>query len=59
MYSETMGMDEKRVDIDFEIGETVKVKEGPFANFMERLKKLIRIKRKLKFSSICSVEIHR
>ena len=28
-----MGVDERRVDIDFEIGETVKVKEGPFANF--------------------------
>ena len=28
-----MGVEESRVEIDFEIGETVTVKEGPFANF--------------------------
>lgn len=28
-----MGMDDKRRDIDFELNETVIVKEGPFANF--------------------------
>ena len=28
-----MGMDEGAVDVQFEVGETVNVKEGPFANF--------------------------
>ena len=28
-----MGVEERRMEIDFEIGETVTVKEGPFANF--------------------------
>jgi transcription termination/antitermination protein NusG len=28
-----MGMEDKQVDFDFDLGETVKVKEGPFANF--------------------------
>ncbi len=28
-----MGMDDKRRDLDFELNETVIVKEGPFANF--------------------------
>ncbi|WP_170005894.1 transcription termination/antitermination protein NusG [Bacillus fonticola] len=28
-----MGMNEKRVGIQFELGESVKVQEGPFANF--------------------------
>jgi transcription termination/antitermination protein NusG len=28
-----MGMEEKHVDVDFELKETVRVKEGPFANF--------------------------
>ena len=28
-----MGVNESQIEIDFEIGETVKVNEGPFANF--------------------------
>ena len=36
-----MGVEEDRVEIDFEIGETVRVKEGPFANFTGLLKKWI------------------
>uniref|UniRef100_UPI0020C0376C transcription termination/antitermination NusG family protein n=1 Tax=Bacillus cereus TaxID=1396 RepID=UPI0020C0376C len=28
-----MGMDERKTDIDFELNETVKVIDGPFANF--------------------------
>lgn len=28
-----MGLEDKTVDVDFEVGETVTVKEGPFANF--------------------------
>ena len=35
-----------RIDIDFEIGETVKVNEGPFANLQGQLKRLIKIKQK-------------
>ncbi|WP_075980303.1 transcription termination/antitermination protein NusG [Bacillus massilinigeriensis] len=43
-----MGVDEKRVDIDFEIGETVKVKEGPFANFTGSIEEMDKDKSKLK-----------
>ena len=43
-----MGVKERPIDIDFEIGETVKVKEGPFANFRVKLKRLIKIKAKVK-----------
>ncbi|GER67274.1 transcription termination/antitermination protein NusG [Weizmannia acidilactici] len=32
-----MGMEEKRADVDFEIGEPVTVKEGPFANFAGKI----------------------
>jgi transcriptional antiterminator NusG len=43
-----MGVDEKRVDIDFELGETVKVKEGPFANFTGTIEEIEKDKSKLK-----------
>nr|WP_295971092.1 transcription termination/antitermination protein NusG [uncultured Bacillus sp.] len=43
-----MGVDERRVDIDFEIGETVKVKEGPFANFEGSIEDIDRDKAKIK-----------
>ncbi|WP_318506318.1 transcription termination/antitermination protein NusG [Bacillus sp. T3] len=43
-----MGVDEKRVDIDFEVGETVKVKEGPFANFTGTIEEIEKDKSKLK-----------
>ena len=43
-----MGVEEGRVEVDFEIGETVKVKEGPFANLLGRLKKWIKIRVKLR-----------
>ncbi|KYD10994.1 transcription termination/antitermination protein NusG [Heyndrickxia sporothermodurans] len=35
-----MGMEEKRVDVDFEVGETVTVKEGPFANFTGKIEEI-------------------
>jgi len=43
-----MGVEEKRVDIDYEIGETVRVKEGPFANFTGSVEEMDKDKAKLK-----------
>jgi transcription termination/antitermination protein NusG len=43
-----MGVDERKVDINFEIGETVKVKEGPFANFEGKIEDIDRDKAKIK-----------
>ena len=43
-----MGVEEKRVDINFELGETVKVKEGPFANFTGSIEDIDRDKQKIK-----------
>lgn len=35
-----MGMDEKRAEVNFEHGETVTVKEGPFANFTGKIEEI-------------------
>lgn len=43
-----MGVEEKRVDFDFEIGETVRVKEGPFANFTGSVEEMDKDRSKLK-----------
>ncbi|WP_096155996.1 MULTISPECIES: transcription termination/antitermination protein NusG [Bacillus] len=43
-----MGMEEKTVEFDFELNETVKVKEGPFANFTGTIEELDKDKQKLK-----------
>lgn len=43
-----MGMDEKRKDIDFDMGETVTVNEGPFANFEGTVEEVDYDKAKLK-----------
>ncbi|AEP00394.1 transcription termination/antitermination protein NusG [Weizmannia coagulans] len=43
-----MGMEEKRADVDFEIGETVTVKEGPFANFAGKIVEMDRDKGRAK-----------
>jgi transcriptional antiterminator NusG len=43
-----MGVEEKRVDVNYEIGETVRVKEGPFANFTGTIEEMDKIKTKLK-----------
>ncbi|PKR83099.1 transcription termination/antitermination protein NusG [Heyndrickxia camelliae] len=45
-----MGMDERRVDINFEVGETVTVKEGPFANFTGKIEEIDRDKGRVKVS---------
>ncbi|WP_077210462.1 transcription termination/antitermination protein NusG [Bacillus dakarensis] len=44
----SLGVDEKRIDIDFELGETVRVKEGPFANFTGSIEEIDKDKAKLK-----------
>lgn len=43
-----MGVEEKRVDINFEIGETVQVKEGPFANFTGTIEDIDKDKAKIR-----------
>ena len=43
-----MGVDERRMDIDFEIGETVQVKEGPFANFTGSIEDIDKDKAKIR-----------
>ena len=35
-----MGMEERRAEVDFEPGETVTVKEGPFANFTGKIEEM-------------------
>ncbi|MBW8350599.1 transcription termination/antitermination protein NusG [Bacillus sp. IITD106] len=41
-----MGMEEKRVEVKFEPGETVTVKEGPFANFTGKIEDMDQTKGK-------------
>ncbi|CAN7600780.1 transcription termination/antitermination protein NusG [Rossellomorea sp. LjRoot5] len=43
-----MGMTEKKVEFDFELGETVKVNEGPFANFTGSIEEIDNAKAKVK-----------
>lgn len=43
-----MGVNEARVDANYEIGETVRVKEGPFANFTGSIEEMDKDKSKLK-----------
>jgi transcriptional antiterminator NusG len=43
-----MGMDENRVEFDFELKETVTVNEGPFANFTGSIEEIDKDKNKLK-----------
>ncbi|GIN72221.1 transcription termination/antitermination protein NusG [Bacillus sp. J14TS2] len=43
-----MGLEDKNLDVHFEIGETVTVKEGPFANFTGKVEDLDATKGKVK-----------
>ncbi|MBT2758963.1 transcription termination/antitermination protein NusG [Mesobacillus foraminis] len=43
-----MGVEEQRVDFDFELGETVQVSEGPFTNFTGTIEEIDKDKAKLK-----------
>jgi transcription termination/antitermination protein NusG len=48
MVLKRMGMDEKKIEVDFVIGDTVQVKEGPFANFTGSIEELDKDKSKIK-----------
>lgn len=48
MILKRMGVEEKRVDINFEIGEMVQVKEGPFANFTGSIEDIDKDKAKIR-----------
>ncbi|PLT31313.1 transcription termination/antitermination protein NusG [Peribacillus deserti] len=43
-----MGMDEKKVDVDFTLGEKVQVTEGPFATFVGSIEEIDKDKSKIK-----------
>src|SRR5690606_8484257 len=43
-----MGINDQRLDIDLEIGETVQVKEGPFENFSAIVEEIDKDKGKVK-----------
>lgn len=44
----SLGVEEKRIDVDFEIGENVRVKEGPFMNYSGTIEEIDKDKGKLK-----------
>lgn len=44
----SLGVEEKRIDVDFEIGENVQVKEGPFMNYSGTIEEIDKDKGKLK-----------
>jgi transcription termination/antitermination protein NusG len=48
MILKRMGFEEKRVDLNFEIGETVKVKEGPLTNKTGIIEEMDKTKSKLR-----------
>ncbi len=43
-----MGMEQPKTEVDFELNESVKVKEGPFANFVGTIEEIQPEKQKLK-----------
>jgi transcriptional antiterminator NusG len=43
-----MGVEEPRIKVDFELHESVKVKEGPFANFIGTIEEIQEDKQKVK-----------
>ena len=45
-----MGVNERRVDIDYEVGELVEVIEGPFAGFQGKIEEIDLEKDKIKVS---------
>lgn len=44
----SLGVEEKRIDVDFETGENVRVKEGPFTNYSGTIEEIDKDKGKLK-----------
>ena len=45
-----MGMNERKVEVDFTVGEMVEVLEGPFANFQGKVEEIEDDKGKVKVS---------
>ena len=45
-----MGVKERKIEIDFEIGEIVQVLEGPFAHFQGKVEEIDEDKEKVKVS---------
>lgn len=43
-----MGIQEPKITVDFKVGENVRVKEGPFANFVGTIEEIIPDKQKVK-----------
>ena len=43
-----MGISEPKVKVDFAVGDSVKVKEGPFANFIGTIEEISDEKQKVK-----------
>ncbi|WP_066058618.1 transcription termination/antitermination protein NusG [Robertmurraya korlensis] len=43
-----MGLEQTRIDVNFELGEMVQVKEGPFANFTGSIEEIDKDKAKVK-----------
>ena len=48
MILKRMGMPLTEIDVDYELNETVRVKEGPFANFTGKIEEIDLDKRKVK-----------
>ncbi|MDQ0220540.1 transcription termination/antitermination protein NusG [Peribacillus cavernae] len=48
MVLKRMGMDKQKIEVDFIIGDTVQVREGPFANFTGSIEELDKDKSKIK-----------
>ncbi|PLT35348.1 transcription termination/antitermination protein NusG [Bacillus sp. V5-8f] len=48
MVLKSMGIEEKKIELDMIVGDTVRVKEGPFANFSGSIEELDKDKGKLK-----------
>lgn len=48
MILKRMGLEQRRVDVNFELGEMVQVKEGPFANFTGSIEEIDKDKSKVK-----------
>ncbi len=44
----SLGVEDKHIDVDFEIGENVRVKEGPFANYSGTIEEIDKDKGKIK-----------
>ena len=53
-----MGLKEKTIDVELDVGEQVRIQSGPFANQIEKYKRLKRINSSLLYLLICLVVKH-